>query len=112
LFNQIQENPFVINAPISSTFNAGDVVLQSNVIGVAITKGVAGDTIGVLLAGIVQLPADNTLTFVFGQNLYWDTTNGQLTHVALNNTFIGQAAANKAPSGTLSNVLLAGTLAP
>lgn len=112
MLNQIQENPFVINAPISSAFNAGDVVIQSNVIGVAITAGVAGDTIGVLLAGIVELPADNTLTFVFGQNLYWNSTAGQLTHIALGNISFGTAALNKGTTSSVALVLLDGTLSP
>jgi len=112
MLNQIQENPFVVNAPVTTAVISGQVVIQSNVIGVAISEAAVGSTVGILLGGIVQLAADNTLTFVFGQNLYWDSGDDHLTHVALNNTFIGHAASNKAPAGTVGSVLLAGTLAP
>lgn len=112
MLNQIQENPFVVNAPVTTAVTSGQVVIQANVVGVAISDGAVGSTVGILLGGIVQLAADNTLTFVFGQSLYWNTSAAQLTHIASGNTFIGHAASNKGTTGTIANVILAGTLAP
>jgi len=112
MLNQIQENPFVINAPVTVASVAGDVIIQQNVVGVAIAGGAAGATIAVLLAGIVELSAINTLAFSFGQALYWNITNSQLTTVSAGSTFIGTCALAKVTSGATANVLLNGAKAP
>lgn len=112
MLNQIQENPFVINAPVSKAYEAGDVVIEFNVVGVAIAGGPAGLRLAVLLAGIVELAANNTIAFSFGQALYWDETNIELTTVSTSNTFIGTCALAKASTVNISHVLLNGAKAP
>lgn len=112
VLNQIQENPFVINAPVSKAYEAGDVVIEFNIVGVAIAGGPAGPKLAVLLAGIVELAADNAIAFSFGQALYWDETNLKLTTVSTSNTFIGTCALAKASTLDNAHVLLNGAKAP
>ena len=112
MLNQIQENPFVINAPTTAAYDAGDVVIESNVIGVAIAGGESGDTIAVVLAGVVQLSSINSVAFDFGDALYWDTSAAELTKVSTSNTFLGFAALAKLASTAVGQVFLAPLQAP
>lgn len=112
MLNQIQENPFVINAPVSVASSGGDVIIETNIIGVAIAGGAAGATIAVALAGVYELSADSTTAFSFGQSLYWDSTNLRLTTTSTANTFIGTCALAKATSESTAQVLLNGAKAP
>jgi len=106
MLNQIQESPFIINVPVSSTFSAGDIVIDDNVVGVAIAGGESGTVIAVLLVGIVQLAANNSIAFGFGEPLYWDVTNAEVINVALGNVFLGSCARAKAGSIAVVQVLL------
>ncbi len=112
MLNQIQENPFVVNAPISIAYKPGEVVIEANIVGVAIAGGKAGDTIAVLLGGVVQLAADNDIAFAFGQALYWDDGEQELTLTSTNHTFIGTCALSKGTTVAFAQVLLNGALAP
>jgi len=106
MINQIQESPFIINVPVSSTFSAGDVVIDDNVVGVAVAGGKSGTTIAVLLVGVVQLAANNSTAFGFGEPLYWDIANAEVINVALDNVFLGTCARAKAGSIAVVQVLL------
>lgn len=109
MLNQIQENPFVLNVPITATVAAGGVVQSGNtLIGVAVSGGVSGDTIAVVLAGIVQLTALNTTAFSFGDALYWDSSNTLVTNTSNTNAnaFLGYCVLDKTSSGAVVQVFL------
>jgi len=56
--------------------------------------------------GVFTLAAKSTDTWSDGDQLYWDSTNAELTTTASGNTKAGTAVGAKAATVTTSNVLL------
>jgi predicted RecA/RadA family phage recombinase len=87
---------------------AGQVVVMTDTVGVAVSSGVSGDTIAVSFEGVYILPANNTQAFTIGQKLYWDATNNVITTTPTSNTFAGYAFIAKLTAGVTAQVRLIG----
>lgn len=72
-------NGHVLHVPISSTIDAGAVVELTDMIGVAVSGGVDGDTIAVDICGVFELAKTTGEVFTQGQKLYWDESTKKLT---------------------------------
>lgn len=72
-------NGHVLHVPISSTIAAGDVVELTDMIGVAVSGGVSGDTIAVDICGVFELAKTTGESFAQGQKLWWDEATKKLT---------------------------------
>lgn len=105
-----QEGDFVDYTPSSADVSAGDVVVQSNLVGVA-TADIDYDTSqkgSLRIRGIVKGPkTSGTSTSIdAGDLVYWDATNSVFTETAESNTAAGVAAETAADSATTIKVFL------
>ena len=69
----------VLDKVLDSTVAAGDVVEFTDLIGVAVSGGVSGDTIAVNIEGVYTLAKRTQEAFTQGQKVWWDKTNNHLT---------------------------------
>lgn len=84
----------------------GDVIPATTRILVA-GENIAVGAIGSAQAkGVFELPADNTVAFAVGDQLYWDNTNKKLNKTASGNTPAGFSAEVKALTGTTGRVCI------
>ncbi|AYO30249.1 DUF2190 family protein [Biomaibacter acetigenes] len=81
----------------------GDVVPIGARIGIA-AEDIAKDATGSLnVSGVFELPADNTVAFAVGDEVYWDNVGGKLTKTA--GTYkAGWVIEPKALAGTTAKV--------
>ena len=84
---------------LAANANSGDLVVATNLFGVAQTSGSTGDSITIVTGGVWTLPkATGASTLIaVGGNVYWDATNAKVTNSATSNLRIGvciSAAAN------------------
>lgn len=79
----------------STAITAGSVVVGTSRIFVAVGDIKAGATGVVEAEGVFEFPAASA-AITFGQAVYWDATNGNITATATNNTPAGVAVAAKA----------------
>lgn len=84
----------------------GGVVPLGNMIGIATVEIAAGATENLDTEGVYELPADNTVAFAQGEQLYWNAGNGVLTNVAAGNTAAGKAFAAKVLAGATAWIKL------
>lgn len=92
--------------PNATTIAAGDVVaIGTNLTGVAVTSGVAGDTIVVNLCGVYNLDKTTNLEIAQGDRLFWDSSTKKITKT-LTHRPIGVAWASAALNATKVTVLL------
>jgi predicted RecA/RadA family phage recombinase len=86
--------------PESATITSGQLVAIGDVVGVAVSSGVEGETIAVSLSG-VYLVGKVTGVLTQGQKVYFNASQGKVTGTASTNKFVGwayEAAANGAPT--------------
>jgi len=87
-----------INHIPSSDVAAGDVILQGNLFGIALTAIPSGRLGSLAISGIFRITKLSTDNVTVGAVLYWDNTNKRVTLTAGGNTRIGLAVA-ASPSG-------------
>ncbi len=83
-----------VDFTLSGTVAADDVLLENEMVGVAATAGVSGDTIGVHVEGVFALPKTAAETPTVGERLFWDGTGFTLT--AATNAYGGLCARDAA----------------
>ena len=84
---------------------AMDVVLLTDIIGIAMTAIASGDEGALGIDGVVRLP-HITDTATDGDRMYWDTTSTGTSIIATNNTFIGVARGAIASADTEGEIVL------
>lgn len=78
MVNKICEGE-VFNVLLSGTVAAGEVVEMGDLIGVAVSGGVSGDTIAVNTEGVYEVAKRTGESFTQGQKIYWDKSVNSLT---------------------------------
>jgi predicted RecA/RadA family phage recombinase len=109
--NYIQEGESVnYVVPNATTIASGDVVaVGANLTGVAVTGGVAGDTIVVNLCGVYELPKDAPLVIDQGDRLFWNASNKEITKTITDRPIgVAWAGALSADTTVLVNLYEAG----
>jgi len=76
--NYVQEGEVLNHTVSGSAVSSGDVVVLTDIVGVAVTDGAVGAEIGVQVRGVFEL-AKAADTVTIGQKLYYDEDNEQLT---------------------------------
>lgn len=72
-------------------------------------EAIAANSVGAVYAeGVFELPANKTQAFTFGQTVYFDATNKNITTTATSNTVAGYVVAAKAASGETALVKING----
>lgn len=92
----------------ASNVNAGDVIVQGDLIGIA-TVPIAANTLGALrVRGLFVMPKPSGTAITAGTKLYWDATNQRVatTDGAGANKYLGKAAAAAAAADTTILVLV------
>lgn len=72
-------NGKVFNVAISETIAAGAVVEMVDMVGVAVSGGVSGDTIAVEVEGVFELTKATGESISQGQKLYYSRANNNVT---------------------------------
>jgi predicted RecA/RadA family phage recombinase len=105
--NFIEEGKVIQHVLVADVV-AGGVVKIGNLLGVAVTSGVTGDTIAVALHGVYELPKLSSDNMMLGLPVYWDTTPGEctLTSDLGNNKLIGYVWKAAGAGTTTVQVLL------
>ena len=80
-----------------------EVISLTDRIGIAQESIPIGATGSVAVAGVYELPADTTVAFATGENLYWDATNSKVVKTA-GDIVAGWAFNDKVTAG--ANVLV------
>lgn len=83
----------VLDHTAAAALVSGAGVLIGSRLGVATKDAAIGETIGVAVRGVYNLPKLTTDVVAQGVPLYWDNTNKRLTVTATANTLAGYAAA-------------------
>jgi predicted RecA/RadA family phage recombinase len=100
-------NVIEVTTDSSTEYSAGDVVvLGANAVGVALVDIAKSGTGAVKLDGVYKIAADNATAFSFGDQLFWDDTNSELTKTATDMVAAGICVEAKAEAGTTAKVLL------
>jgi predicted RecA/RadA family phage recombinase len=86
----------------TAAISAGDIVALINRCGVAVVDIAVGATGGVAVEGIFTAPADSTVSYGYGDKLYYDAARKVLTNAAANNTPAGWAARAKATGDSVA----------
>jgi predicted RecA/RadA family phage recombinase len=85
---------------------AGDVVVQGDLVGVAV-RPLAANQLGALaVAGVFDFAKGAGVAYTVGQILYWDDTNNVVTTTATGNKQIGKVVRAAASADTLVRVRL------
>ena len=87
-----------------SALTAGDVVVQSNLVGVADVDIAAGELGALSVSGIYELPKNTSQAFSVGQLLYWNDTANELTTTASGNTLVGKCTEGALAAATRGRV--------
>ncbi len=99
-----------IDFVLAGTVAADDILEEQEMLGVAATAGVSGDTIGVHVRGVFDVPKTGSETPVVGERLFYDGTAFTLT--AATNRFGGLCARDAgAGDGTVWLNLNSGAIA-
>jgi len=62
----------------AGTISSGDVVVTQNVVGIAQEDAVSGETVELLIEGIVRLPKNTSTAITFGERVDWDNSATQV----------------------------------
>jgi len=92
----------------SSDVSAGDVVVQNDLVGIAL-QDIPANTLGALaVRGVFQMPkATGAGTAIpAGSKVYWDATNQQVTTDSTDNTYLGKTVAAAGDSDATVKVRL------
>lgn len=85
---------------------SGDVVVASNIVGVAATSAAIGETVAVSITGVFLLVKAAGTSWNQGDKIYWDATNKVVTSTAASNTLMGYAYKSAASADTSAYVKL------
>lgn len=91
-----------------SDVEVGDVVNLGSRIGVALVDIPNEGSGAVKVTGVFELPAIKTAAFSVGDQVYWDSTNGNLTNSSTDNTPAGWVVEAKAAAGATAKIKLLG----
>ncbi|MDO5115993.1 MAG: DUF2190 family protein [Synergistaceae bacterium] len=81
-----------------TTISVGDVIVLSNMCGIAETEIKSGESGAVRLDQVWEIGAVTGSAFAVGDIVYWNTTNKYATKTPTNNTLLGIVVAPKASS--------------
>jgi predicted RecA/RadA family phage recombinase len=103
----VQEGGAVDYTP-SSAVAAGDVVVQGDLVGVAVRPIPASTLGGLAVWGVFDFPkaAGTGKAIAAGKKVYWDATNKQATETTSGNTFLGKTVTAVGDSDTTVRVRL------
>ena len=90
--NYIQKGE-AITVPAPAVVASGDGVLVGALFGVANGAAASGADVTLSTVGVFELPKKSTDSITVGAAVYWDTSEGEVTVTATDNTFIGHAVA-------------------
>jgi predicted RecA/RadA family phage recombinase len=96
----------VWNHTASGAIAAGDVVVMSAIVGVALAAIADGAVGAVAVEGLFAVTKKSGDTFAQGEAVYWDTTPGEATSTSSGNTLMGHAAEAAASGDATVTVLL------
>lgn len=106
--NFLQKGDSVEYANTGSAISSGDVVVMSDLIGVAVTNIAATSGVGTVnLSGVYSLAKTTGQTYSIGDKLFWDTGNSKVTSTATGFKMIGHVMAAAASGDTSCSVRLA-----
>lgn len=106
----VQPGGKIVYSNSGSAISSGDVVVIGNDIGVAEDDIAATTGSGTVnLEGVYELAKVSGTAFSQGDDLYWDSSQEELTKTASGNTYIGRCHEDAESSAVLANVKLKGT---
>jgi len=107
-----QFNARYVDLVLTEDIGQDAVVIQGNIIGVALTSGVNGQKVTIDTEGVKRLHATTSAALVIGDELYWDSVLKQVTASSgTNTTLIGTSLSDKSISDTEVDVKLHSFLA-
>jgi len=89
----------IISVTLSGTVTTGSVVVVGSMVGIALTSGVSGDTIEVMLEGVFLLVKNDSLVISQGDEVFWSTGDEEVNKTATD-TPLGIAIADAAEAAT------------
>ncbi len=92
----------------SSEIAYGEVVILTEIIGVATISIPAGVTGTIEITGVYQLPTETTAAFTVGQTVYWDGSKAIATKPETDVVIAGRVVVPKAQSSATALIKLAG----
>jgi predicted RecA/RadA family phage recombinase len=101
--NFIQEGDRIILVA-GGTVTSGSPVFIGGSAAIPVISGISGDSIPCQLEGVFELTKKESLAITQGDNLYWDSTPGEITKTLADGVYIGRAFA--AAGGSDSTVMV------
>ena len=100
-----------VDFTLAANAASGDLVVSSQMFGIALISGVTGDRIPLATGVRATLPKMNAASnsFAVGANVHWDATNAVVTSSATSNLKVGVATAAAANTATTATVRLNGS---
>ena len=74
-----------------SNVSAGDIVVQSELVGQVVADTLSGDKGALRVTGVINVPKLSTDVVAIGDVLYWDAGNTRATTTASTHNIIGKA---------------------
>ena len=99
----IQDGKFIDHTP-TGALASGDVVVQGDLVGVAVRPLAANELGSLMVDGIFDFTKNTGVAYTVGTILYWDDTNNVVTTTATGNKQIGKAARAAASADTTVRV--------
>lgn len=99
----------VFDFTAGGTITAGQGVLMTSIVGIALASGVSGDVIPVQVCGVFEVTkhgAGSGQAWAVGTALYWDAGNSRFTTTASGNTLAGYAYAAALTAATKGKIKL------
>jgi predicted RecA/RadA family phage recombinase len=87
---------------------AGSPEFIAGVAVIPVTSGVSGDSIACSTCGVFSLAKKASLAISQGDDLYWDSSPGEITKTAVDGVYIGKAFEAAADSDSTINVKIGG----
>jgi predicted RecA/RadA family phage recombinase len=84
---------FYIDHIAGSNLAAGEVVVQGDLIGVAVRPLATGELGALAVEGVFDFAKNTGVSFNVGTVLYWDDTNNVVTTTSAGNKLLGKVAA-------------------
>lgn len=88
--NKVSEGKTFDFKVTDTDIKSGDIVVASDIAGVALTDGKVGETIAIAVEGVYSLPKGSG-AIAQGKMVYFNTTDKNIVTTASGNTFIGYA---------------------
>ena len=101
----VQDDDYMDYTPVAAVA-AGDVILQGDLIGVAVRPIPAGTPGALALEGIFDAAKATNVAYTVGTILYWDNTNQIVTATATGNKLFGKAVKAAATADSTVRVRL------